>query len=108
MEQLVPTPPCTFFDQQMNAHFNTIIASCNKLEHTLECTTCIEFHLFRNCYSSSTNQVIVSCISYPHAVVLQLSLLYPNHLHFKGTATGSISHVPHGTPGQASCTPWYT
>ena len=30
------------FDQQMNAHFNTIIASCNKLEHTLECTTCIE------------------------------------------------------------------
>ena len=22
--------------------------------------------------------------------------LYPNHLHFKGTATGSISHVPHG------------
>ena len=26
---------------------------------------------------------------------VQLSL-YPNHLHFKGTATGSISHVPHG------------
>ena len=26
--------------------------------------------------------------------------LYHNHLHFKGTATGSISH---GTPGQASC-----
>ena len=26
--------------------------------------------------------------------------LYPNHLHFKGTATGSISHVPHGTPSK--------
>ena len=23
-------------------------------------------------------------------------VLYPNHLHFKGTATGSISHVPQG------------